>query len=100
MTKLTPTVHETAEAYLRLSRTLSRAKDIQWSASPIPKPREDTASREIGGYGDPTADIATDKRRMAVSELVARTEAELRTAANKFSQLQTELDQAISRWEG
>jgi hypothetical protein len=79
----------------RLLEALSTARAIQWSAAPIPKPREDV-SRSASGYSNPTQDIALDPRRLEVSEAVKHAEALLAAIGPATERLEA----AVVRWQG
>lgn len=83
-----------------LETLLPDALARQWSASPVPKPREDTAQRASGGRPNPTADIVLDDRRLAVRESVERSRRALRDAAVAVRGTRLALERAISRFDG
>jgi hypothetical protein len=100
MTTLTETVKATAAEALQIVRLLDAASGIQWEASPVPKPREDTTQRAKGGHGDPTADIVTDPRRLAVREAVTDAERALTQHLAILRHTRHELARAVEVWNG
>lgn len=94
------TVRSVAEESLRLSLLLNTAEEIQWEASPIPKPREDTTQRASGGHGDPTQDIVLDGRRLAVRAAVIRSERILSLYLAELRGARLNLEQAVTAWNG
>lgn len=88
------------KALARVSRELDAAEAVQWEAAPIPKPREDTSSRAIGGHGDPTADTALDARRQVVREAVVGAHAALESVALQLDEVGIAVRSAVAHWEG
>lgn len=73
----------------------------QWSASPVPKPREDTPQRSSGDRpADPTADAVLDARRLAVRATVTRAEKALFDAAAALTAVRRGMENAIVRFDG
>ncbi|QIN94443.1 hypothetical protein SEA_LEGO_43 [Arthrobacter phage Lego] len=94
------TAHAAARDALRLAQSIETAREIQWEASPVPKPREDTSQRASGGHGDPTGDIVLDSRRLAVREAVVAAERALARAAEELQTARVNVDRAVARWNG
>lgn len=91
-------IREETEA---LHRLIPGASDRQWSASPVPRPREDTSERSSGDRpADPTADVVLDARRLALRAEVIRSERSLREAAIRLRAARKGLDRAIARFDG
>lgn len=73
----------------------------QWSASPVPRPREDTPQRSSGGRpSDPTADAVLDARRLEVREAVVTAERSLHLAALALRSARRTMERAIARFDG
>lgn len=84
-----------------LLEALSHAEDRRWDPSPMPRPREDTSQRAIGGApSDPTADTVLDARRLAVSDAVSRAENVLAYAAKSLRERREALELAVRRYDG
>ncbi|MGZ0151850.1 DUF7169 domain-containing protein [Kribbella sp. WER1] len=83
-----------------LMNELPAALDRQWSASPVPKPREDTQQRASGGKSDPTFDIVADPRRLAVRRTVASAEIALRDALITLRASRVAMARAVARYDG
>lgn len=98
--RLTAAVHSFAEEAIRLSSSLSAAEAIQWAASPVPKPREDTTERAKGGHGDPTPSIVLDDRRLGVRAAVEAAHRELAAATEKLVEQREAVDAAVDLWNG
>ncbi|QXO14579.1 hypothetical protein SEA_KAYLISSA_45 [Arthrobacter phage Kaylissa] len=94
------TAHTAARDALRLAQAIATAQEIQWEASPVPKPREDTSQRASGGHGDPTGDIVLDSRRLAVREAVVAAEKALDRAAAELRRARVNVESAVARWNG
>jgi hypothetical protein len=100
MTAQTDTVRTTAREALLLIQSLTTADEIQWEASPVPKPREDTSQRASGGHGDPTGDIVLDARRLALRDAVSDAESVLTRYAAEPRAARVNVDRAVARWNG
>ncbi|QOP65174.1 hypothetical protein SEA_TUCK_47 [Arthrobacter phage Tuck] len=100
MTASTETVRTTAREALLLIQSLDTADEIQWEASPVPKPREDTSQRASGGHGDPTGDIVLDARRLALRDAVSDAENVLTRYAAELRAARVNVDRAVARWNG
>jgi len=85
---------------MNLTRVIDAAEEIQWEASPVPKPREDTTQRASGGHGDPTGDIVLDPRRLAVREALAEAEAVVRDLSVRVAELQANVGGTVDAWNG
>lgn len=94
-----------------LTASLPPALSRQWEASPVPKPREDTAERSSGGRPpNPTADVVLDGRRLAVRQAVIEAERALQRARSARLGLglirdavvvaRRDLDRAVARFDG
>jgi hypothetical protein len=83
-----------------LAELLPAAVERQWTVSPVPKPREDTAERSSGGRSDPTGDTALDGRRLDVRESVRRAEALLQESAVRTRGIRLFMEDAIARYDG
>jgi hypothetical protein len=93
-------VRAVAREALLLASTLTEAEAIQWSPSPVPKPREDTTQRAKGGHGDPTLAIVLDDRRMAVRSAVEAAHAKLAALAEEVRTTREALGEAVDQWNG
>jgi len=85
---------------MNLTRAIDAAEEIQWEASPVPKPREDTTQRATGGHGDPTGDIVLDPRRLAVREALSEAEKEVRDLTVRLSKMTATLNESVDAWNG
>lgn len=83
-----------------LAEAVPAALARQWSASPIPQPRQDTHERVTGDRSDPTADVALDLRRLAVRDAVERVAVVLRDAAVSVRGSRLALERAVARFDG
>ena len=83
-----------------LEATIPVALAAQWSPSPIPRPRDDTTERASGGHGDPTSAVATDDRRLALREQIARCRDALMHSAVTVRGARLSLERALAEWEG
>lgn len=72
----------------------------QWLPSPVPRPRFDTAERASGDHSDPTADIVTDPRRLAVRRVVQDAELALRETAARVERARRGLERAVRWYDG
>lgn len=97
---LTDTARTAAKEALLLAQSLATTSEIQWEAAPVPKPREDTTQRASGGHGDPTADIVTDPRRLAVRDAVRAAELALTRAADELRRARVNVDRSVEAWNG
>ncbi|MCZ9884616.1 DUF7169 domain-containing protein [Arthrobacter sp. B2a2-09] len=99
-TSLPSAVRVFAVASLSLARSLADAEEIQWTAAPVPKPREDTTERAKGGHGDPTLATVLDERRLAVRQAVEEAHATLAANTEATAAARQKLDLAIASWNG
>lgn len=99
-TALPAAVRSFAEEAVFLARSLADAEEIQWTAAPIPKPREDTTERAKGGHGDPTLATVLDERRLAVREAVEEAHAVLAANTEATAAARRKLNAAIASWNG
>ncbi|WP_166139587.1 DUF7169 domain-containing protein [Nocardioides ochotonae] len=84
-----------------LAALLPDAAARQWSASPVPRPREDTTERATGGpASDPTADTVLDPRRLAVRDTVARSRQVLRETVDRVHAVRVAMTLAVDRYDG
>jgi hypothetical protein len=83
-----------------LAGLLQEGSAVQWSASPVPRPRDDTTERAKGGHGDPTPSIVVDDRRLAVRDQVVRSEKVLRDAALALRGVRRGLEISLASWAG
>ena len=84
-----------------VSVTLPLAYARQWEASPIPKPREDTAERSSGGRpANPTLDTVLDPQRLAVRDAVVRVEKILRDTAVALRGSRLGIERVVARFDG
>lgn len=101
---MTATLAETVRAFTEeavfLARSAAEAEEIQWTAAPIPKPREDTTQRAKGGHGDPTLDIVLDERRLAVRLRYEEARVVLQELTSQAADARRNLDAAIASWNG
>lgn len=88
------------EEVAALLETLPDAYARQWTASPVPRPREDTNERAKGPHSDPTPSIALDGRRLALRDQVVASEHVLRSAAVAVRGVRRGLERALDRWDG
>jgi len=93
-----PTTQETyADLVLTLrdlGTILGAAVGAQYEAPPS------GVARGSSQIPNPTLDIVLDPRRLALSEAVARTAADLRRATRLVGPHVTHLQNAVARWEG
>lgn len=99
-TSLPSAVRSFAAESLSLARSLADAEEIQWTAAPVPKPREDTTERAKGGHGDPTLATVLDERRLAVRQAVEEAHATLAANTEATAEARQKLDAAIASWNG
>lgn len=92
-------VRDAAKEFLLLAQTLTEAEAVQWTAAPVPKPREDVV-RSAGGHGDPTGDTVLDERRLAVREQVTQALARLTTTAETVRSCREALTAELARYHG
>lgn len=98
---LNVTIRAFAEEVLFLGRSLTAAEEIQWTAAPIPKPREDTTERSKGGPpADTTLATVLDDRRLAVRDAVVTAHESLADAVERARVARRGLDLAIDAWNG
>lgn len=97
---LVPAVRAFAAEVLALGSVMFEADAVQWSASPTPKPRDDTSERAKGGHGDPTPSIVTDPRRLAVRAAFVDAELVLAEATRKAAEARATVEAALARWQG
>jgi hypothetical protein len=100
MTLLSVTARRLVVETMNLTRAIDAAEEIQWEASPVPKPREDTTQRASGGHGDPTGDIVLDPRRLAVREALAEAESVVRDLSVRVAELQAKVGGTVDAWNG
>jgi hypothetical protein len=99
-TKLVGTLRQVAEEAFRLGSIMETAEDVQWMPSSVPRPREDTTERASGGYSDPTLNTVTDPRRLAVREVMVKSEAALAETRVTIIRLREELESVLENWNG
>lgn len=100
-TDLREILADLAERSAGLIASLDQAAALQWSASPVPKPRDDTAERSKGSPpSDPTADVVLDDRRLAVRAAVEDGARSLRVATAMVEASRQRVESAIGGWEG
>ncbi|MFD0044770.1 hypothetical protein ACFVGV_06220 [Pseudarthrobacter scleromae] len=97
---LSAAVRSFAEETLFLARSLAEAEEIQWTAAPIPKPREDTTERAKGGHGDPTLAIVLDERRLAVRAAVEEAHAAIAQGSEVAADARRKVNAAVAAWNG
>lgn len=84
-----------------LLTALPAARSRQWTASPVPRPREDTTERSHGGPPpNPTADLVLDPRRLALREAVVRAEHTLIALATRLADARRDLERATAAFDG
>lgn len=83
-----------------LSTTIPGALTRQWEASPVPKPRDDTAQRASGKRPNPTSDIVFDARRLAVRDTVELSRTVLREGIVRVRGVRVALERSIERYDG
>lgn len=99
-TSLPAVVRSFTEEAVFLARSAAEAEEIQWSAAPIPKPREDTTERAKGGHGDPTLAIVLDERRLAVRLRYEEALVVLQELTEQAADARRNLNGAIAAWNG
>jgi hypothetical protein len=97
-TTLPPIVRDLAEHALALATLLPKAEGIQWTAAPVPRPRDDTTERASGGHGDPTFDTVADDRRLGVRAAVLGSYDALEQAVRALIAAEASIDAAVSRY--
>jgi hypothetical protein len=97
-TTLPPIVRDLAERALLLAAELPKAEGIQWTAAPVPRPREDTTERASGGHGDPTFATVSDDRRLAVRAAVLTSYDALEQAIRALIDAEQDLRRAVTRY--
>lgn len=95
-TTLPPIVRDLAERALLLAVELPKAEGIQWTAAPVPKPRDDTTERASGGHGDPTFATVADNRRLGVRAAVLSGYDALETAVRALEDARANIERAIA----
>lgn len=93
-------VARAAGEVVKLAALLIDARELQWSAAPVPKPRDDTDRKATGGHGDPTADTALDDRRLALRRACRDAEEELQRLAAAAEQARAALSDSLEHWKG
>lgn len=83
----------------QLAAVTGPALEARWSPSPVPRPRDDTTERSTGAHSDPTADIALDERRMALSVQIMKSERLLEQALVAIRGVRRGLERTLERWE-
>lgn len=89
-----------AEEVETLEALLPQALAVQWSPSPIPRPRDDTTERASGGHGDPTLAVVVDDRRLALREQITRSREVLADGTARVRGVRLALSRALLEWEG
>jgi len=93
-------VRRLASGALVLARTTADAQAVQWDASPVPRPRDDTSERAKGGHSDPTPLVTFDDRRLAVREAVKGAVRALDAAAQAAEEANRAVEEALESWAG
>lgn len=93
-------VKATATEFIQLAALATRVEEARYTASPVPRPREDTDRKSSGGHGDPTSDIALDPRRARLNTSARAAVAELSEWSARVRRLRGELADALATWEG
>lgn len=84
----------------RLADMLPDALAVQWSPSPVPKPRDDTHERATGAPSDPTAETALDGRRLRLRAQVIESERALRGSVVALVGVRRGLERTLDAWAG
>lgn len=92
-------IRYTGNCLLRLSEALSNVASIQWERPLGPSTRGDDGPSS-GGVSNPTADIATDPRRLQVRAAVLQGEAVLDDIATSATRAAEDLEGALAGWAG
>lgn len=89
------------EALRKLQQLMVAAAERQWESAPIPRATVDTAERSKGEHpGDPTADVASDPRRLNVRHHLAAADRALADITKELNLRVGGLSQAVRRWDG
>ena len=98
MTSFTRLIEEEAEALLA---RIPDAMERMWTTSPVPRPRDEEATRSVGSRpSDPTSEVALDPRRMAVRDSVLRSRDALRDAAVALRGVRLAMERNIKWYDG
>lgn len=95
-----PPVRRFAQEALSCAAVLAEASEIQWQASPAPRPRDDTTERSKGGHSDPTVNAVMDSRRWRLRAAVVEAEQVLDAAVRDLSATRSRLEAAVDAWNG
>ena len=79
---------------------LRETEDTQWTKSKAPIEVDDTKRRAQGGHSDPTADTATDGKRLSVRHQRKRSIKELTSISAKLHGLLGDLQRAVDKHTG
>lgn len=89
------------ESCIRLADALSQAQHVQHDRPAAPSQRQDDPSRQTtGAVSNPTADIATDTRRLRLRAAVISGELAADSIAARADQAADELAAALECWAG
>lgn len=91
-------IQSTADAATRLAKAIVAASAVQWSRS-LSAPGH-SEGRAKGGVSDPTADTATDERRLAVRAAVVDGELTLERFVTEANEKAAALESALAAWAG
>jgi hypothetical protein len=100
MTNTLELARAVAREALALAAAVAAAEDAQWSASHTPQPREDTTERSRGGHSDPTLNIVTDDRRLALRDAVTKSETNLERAGRVLRASRAAVEHSLDAWNG
>lgn len=77
---------------------LEEAREVQFTLPPRRRASEDTAERSKGPHSDPTADTATDERRLALSQQIKAADVTLLNIAVAVGGLRRGLERRLAEW--
>lgn len=97
---LKETVHDGADAFVRLSALVAGAEELQWERSYKQTPRDDTDRKAAGGHGDPTGDTVLDPRRLELRQAVEEAALALETSTRTARDAHLGLEVALDAWHG
>lgn len=81
-----------------LGAVLEEANEVRWSLPPRRRPAEDTSERSSGPHSDPTADIVTDERRLALSTEVDSVLTGCHKAVIALQAMRRSVERRLAEW--
>lgn len=93
-------IRQTASAATRLAKALVRAADVQYLRPAGPSTRGEDPARSKGTISNPTMDIATDERRLALRAAVIEGELLFEKFIADAHQASERLEAALLDWAG